>query len=65
MPSKRTVFPFTPRFCSCFAVTYSSASCIRFTVLSSSLSSSSGCAIVCTNAEDPTSTMASISELAR
>jgi len=63
-PSKRTVFPFMLHFCSRFAVTYASASCIRFTVSSSSLSSSSGCVIVCKNVEDLTSTMASISELA-
>jgi hypothetical protein len=33
-----------PCFCLCFAVMYASASCIRFMVLSSLLSSSSGCA---------------------
>jgi len=44
MPSKHTIFPFMPCFCLCFAVMYASASCIRFMVLSSLLSSSSGCA---------------------
>jgi len=63
MPSKCTVFPFTLHFWSCFAVTYASASCIRFMVSSSSLTSTSGCVIVCTNAEDPTSTIVSIFEL--
>jgi len=64
MPSKRMVFPFPPRFWSHFAVTYASASCIRFTISSSSPSSKSWCMIMCINAEDPTSTMALISELA-
>jgi len=65
MPSKHTVFPFMLHFWLHFVVTYTSTSCIRFTVSSSSLSSTSGCTIVCTNVEDPTLTMASISELAQ